>query len=380
MGFRGGGPENSNTWKYPGMPNSSQKYYVGCDVSDKETALCIVNNDGDIVRETMVPSEPDDIAAYFQSTDLTFERIGLEASSLSIWLCRALAEAGYPVICIETYKSSAFLAAQKMKTDRNDARGIAQMMRCGLYSEVHIKSDASQRFKMLLNNRRFLVEQRVDIENQIRGSLKVFGLKIGPVSERQYEARVRELITGDGELEMAVSPLLEQRAAGVARIQELEAMLATAAKTDAVCRLLMTAPGIGPLTALLYKAVIDDPTRFKRSRDVPAQLGLVPRKYASGETDYNGGITKAGDVMLRHHLYRAAATLTQNSARPCKLKEWGRNLRKRSSYKSSTVAVARKLSIILHRMWMDGAEFDWGPRQPKCSGEKRGETELLIAA
>ncbi len=353
-----------------------QKYYVGCDVSDKETAICIVNGDGTIVREAVVPSEPGDIIAYFQSTALMFESVGLEASSVSIWLCRMLAEAGYPTICIETHRSSAFLAAQKMKTDRNDARGIAQMMRCGLYSEVHIKSDASQRFKMLLNNRRFLVEQRVDIENQIRGTLKVFGLKVGSVTDKQYEPRVRELITGDGELEAAVIPLLEHRAFGVERIQALETMLATAAKNDEVCRLLMTAPGIGPLTALLYKAVIDNPTRFKCSRDVPAQLGLVPRKYASGETDYNGGITKAGDVMLRHHLYRAAATLTQNSARPCKLKDWGRNLRKRSSYKVATVAVARKLSIILHRMWMDGTEFDWADRQRKGTGE----TEYSIAA
>lgn len=358
------------------MNNPSQQHYVGCDVSDKETAICIVNNNGDIVREAMVPSEPDDIIAYLHSTGLTFERIGLEASGLAIWLCRMLIQADLPAICIESYKASVFLAAQKMKTDRNDARGIGQMMRCGLYSEVHIKSDASQRFKMLLNNRRFLVEQRVDIENQIRGTLKVFGLKVGPATDKQYEPRVLKLIDGDGELEAAVLPLLEHRAFGVERILALETMLATAAKNDEVCRLLMTAPGIGPLTALLYKAVIDDPTRFRHSRDVPAQLGLVPRKYASGETDYNGGITKAGDVMLRHHLYRAAATLTQNSARPCKLKDWGRDLRKRSSYKSATVAVARKLSIILHRMWMDGTEFDWASRQRKGADK----TEFSIAA
>lgn len=358
------------------MNNLSQQHHVGCDISDKETAICIVNNNGDIVHEAMVPSEPDDIIAFLQSTALTFERIGLEASGLAIWLCRMLIQADFPAVCIESYKTSVFLAAQKMKTDRNDARGIAQMMRCGLYSEVHIKSDTSQRFKMLLNNRRFLVEQRVDIENQIRGTLKVFGLKVGPATDKQYEPRVRELIDGDGELEMAVSPLLELRAFGVERILVLEAMLATAARNDEVCRLLMTAPGIGPLTALLYKAVIDDPIRFKYSRDVPAQLGLVPRKFASGETDYNGGITKAGDMMLRHHLYRAAATLTQNSARPCKLKDWGRNLRKRSSYKSATVAVARKLSIILHRMWMDGTEFDWADRQRKGTDK----TEHSIAA
>lgn len=349
------------------MNTLHEKYYVGCDVSDKETAICIINSNGVIMWETMVPSEPDDIIGYLQSTELSFERIGIEASGLAIWLCRMLLQAGYPAICIETYKASVFLAAQKMKTDRNDARGIAQMMRCGLYSEVHIKSDTSQRFKMLLNNRRFMVEQRVDIENQIRGTLKVFGLKVGSATDKQYEPRVRELICGDGELEAAVIPLLDHRASGMQRIHELETMLASAARNDEVCRLLMTAPGIGPLTALLYKAVIDDPGRFKYSKDVPAQLGLVPRKYASGQTDYNSGISKAGDMMLRHHLYRAAATLTQNSARPCKLKDWGRNLRKRSSYKSATVAVARKLSIILHRMWLDGTEFDWADRQRKDS-------------
>jgi len=189
------------------------------------------------------------------------------------------------------------------------------------------------------------------------------------VSEKQYDGRVRELIMGDGELEVAILPLLEQRASGVERIKALEQMLATAAKHDPVCRLLMTAPGIGHLTAILFKAVIDDPARFKRSRDVPAQLGLVPRKYASGETDYNGRITKAGDVMLRHHLYRAAATLMQTNARPCALKKWGRNLRNRSSYKNSTVAVARKLSIILHAMWVSGQEFDWSDSPMSHSDE-----------
>lgn len=141
------------------MNNTQQKYYAGLDISDQSTAICILDNDGNILRETMVPSEPEDIAAYFKSSKLKFDRIGLEASSISIWLCRMLIEANYPVICIETYKSSAFLAAQKMKTDKNDARGIAQMMRCSLYSEVHIKSDASQRFKMLINNCQFLVSQ-----------------------------------------------------------------------------------------------------------------------------------------------------------------------------------------------------------------------------
>ncbi len=341
------------------MNRDFKAHYVGLDISDKTTAVCIIDVNGDIIKEGVTDSEPDDIADYLLSNAGNTKIIGLEACGIAIWLCRELLSRGFPAVCIETYRTSVFLAAQKMKTDKNDARGIAQMMRCNLYRAVHIKSDTSQRIKMLINNRRFLVEQRVDIENQIRGSLKVFGLKIGAVSEKQYDARVRKLITGDGELEIAILPLLEQRASGLTRIKELEQILHMAAKNDPICRLLMTAPGVGPLTAILFKAVIDDPTRFKRSRDVPAQLGLVPRKYASGETDYNGRITKAGDIMIRHHLYRAAATLTQTNARPCALKKWGRNLRKRSSYKSATVAVARKLSIVLHAMWVNEKKFDW---------------------
>ena len=346
------------------MDNDISKFYVGCDVSDKTIAICIMDNDGKIVKEGTAPSEPSDVIEYLKASNVQFTRIGFEAGGIAIWLCRRLLEEGYPAICIETHKASVFLSAQKMKTDKNDARGIAQMMRCGLYSAVHIKSDESQRLKMLINNRRFLVEQRVDIENQIRGTLKVFGLKIGAVTEKQYEARVRELIQADGELEVSLIPLLEQRCSGVECIKTLVKVLMTAVKHDPVCQLLMTAPGVGFLTAILYKAVIDDPTRFRRSKDVPAQLGLVPRKYASGEVDYNGRITKAGDTMLRHHLYKAAEVLTQKNARPCELKNWGRSLRKRSSYKGSTIAVARKLSMILHRMWMDGSAFQWEECMP----------------
>ncbi len=342
------------------MNKALENHYVGCDVSDKSTAICIVNYNGEIVDEGSIPSDPTEIATFIKKSKSAIARIGIEASNLSIWLCRSLLEAGLPVICVETHKASAFLAAQKMKTDKNDARGLAQMMRCGLYNEVHIKSDANQRIKMLVNNRRFLVSQRVDTENQIRGSLKVFGLKVGSVTEYQYDGRVKEIISGDGELETAVLPLLEQRASGILHVKALDRILLTAAKNDPVCRLLMTAPGVGYLTAILYKAVIDDPSRFRHSKDVPAQLGLVPRKYASGEMDYNGRITKAGDSMLRQHLYTAAVSLTKHTAKPCALKRWGQELRNRgASYKSSNVAVARKLSIILHRMWVDGTEYDW---------------------
>jgi len=354
--------------------NVNEKYYVGLDVSSKKTAVCIVDYEGNIIHEAMVDTEPLCIDICIKSTGFAVTKVGIESTNLAIWLCRELSDLGYTIICVESHHASAFMSAQKIKTDRNDARGLAQLMRCKLYKEVHIKSDESQRLKLLLNNRRFLVEQRVNTENQIRGSLKTFGLMIGGVTKTHYSRRVRELIDGDGELEVAVLPLLDHRDSCFEHITSLDKLLVRAAKTDPVSRLLMTAPGVGPLTAMLYKAVVDDPTRFKRSRDIAPHLGLVPQKYASGEVDYNGSITRAGDSMLRYHLYKAAESATRQSARPSPLKKWARTLEKRSSYKVSRVAVARKLSIILHRMWMDGTEYDWS--RP---GEGKKELVSMVA-
>jgi transposase len=264
------------------------KYYVGLYVSMKETAVCIMDQDGTIMFEKMVPTEPKDIDTYLADKGFLYERIGIEASNLSIWLHKKLEQSGYAIIMIETHHAKAAMAAQNVKTDRNDARGIAQMMRTGWFKAVHVKSDHSQRLKMILNNRKCLVQQRLVFENQIRGTIKTFGLKTGEVTVRQYEGRIRELIDGDGELEVAIVPLLEVRSLILVQIHGLEKLLNHAAKVDAVCRQLMSIPGIGPLTAILFKAVIDDPTRFKRSKNVPVHLGLTPRKYASGEIDYNG--------------------------------------------------------------------------------------------
>jgi len=335
------------------------KYYVGLDVSMKETAICIMDQDGKIMHEKMVTTEPEDISKYLASKKYPFERIGIEASNLAIWLYKTLNASGYRIVCIETHHAKAAMAAQNVKTDKNDARGIAQMMRTGWYKPVHIKSENSQRLKMVINNRKCLVGQRLVIENQIRGTLKTFGLKVGETTRHKYESRIRELIEGDGELEIAIHPLLDVRALIVKQIQMLEKLLATAAKNDQICRNFMSIPGVGPLTALLFKAVIDDPKRFRRSRHVPVHLGLTPRKYASGEVDYNGRITKCGDDLLRNHLYEAAAVVLRQTTKKNELKSWGLSIAKRSSTKNARVAVARKLAVIMHRMWLDCTEFDW---------------------
>jgi len=343
------------------------KYYVGLDISNDETAICVADYDGTIIKEGMVATEPAAIQKFLRSTKLSYERIGLEAGNLSIWLYWALHKSGYPVTCIDARHAHAVIGIQNVKTDKNDARAIAHLMRTNLFSSVHVKSDESQRVKMLVNNRRCLVDQRVVLENQIRGSLKVFGLKTGKVTTKQYDGRVRDLIDGDGELEAGVFPLLDARSFLMCEINTLNKMLMTLAKNDPVCRLLTTVPGVGPLTAVLYKAVIDDPSRFKKSKDVAAHAGITPRKYASGEVDYNGRITKCGDTMLRSHLFEAASIILRPTMKTNPIKQWGTRIAKRSSLKNARVAVARKLTIVMHRMWMDGTEFDWGSVSPQES-------------
>lgn len=340
------------------------KLYAGLDISTSETAICIVDQDGIKIKEGFASTEPDAIGTFLNSV-APIEKIGMEAGNLSIWLYWKLLECGFHVVCIDARHANALIGIQSVKTDKNDARVIANMMRANLFRAVHVKSDSSQRIKMLVNNRRCLVDQRVLLENQIRGTLKTFGFKTGEVTPKQYEPRIRELIEGDGELEAGIYPILKVRQSIQQEVACLDKKLAQLARNDPVCQRLTTIPSVGVLTAVLYKAVIDDPTRFKRSKDVAAHIGLTPRKYASGETDYNGRITKCGDAMLRNHLYEAASIILRPSTKRNPIKNWGLRVAKRSGLKNARVAVARKLAVTMHRMWLDETEFDWGQQLPE---------------
>jgi transposase len=336
------------------------KYFAGLDVSMEQTSVCIVDQDGAVVREGRAATDPASIEKYLKATGLAFERVGFESGPCSAWLYKGLIAAGLAAICMDARHTHAALKAQNVKTDRNDARGLAQIVRTGWYKPAHVKSGERQKRRMLLNTRKTLLEQRIELENQIRGSLKVFGLKVGQVTPVRYEARVRELIKGDEELSACVEPLLKVRACVMAECRDADRKLRAFAAGDAVCRRFMSIPGVGPLTALAYKTSIDDPQRFAKSANVGVHLGLTPRKYASGEIDYNGRITKCGDPLTRNHLYEAAAVLMRRSMKTSALKRWGTRIAKRGSMKKAYVAVARKLAVIMHRMWVDGTEFDFG--------------------
>ena len=337
----------------------SMDYFAGLDVSVKDTSVCIVDGTGKIVREVKVASEPAALLAVLTQADCRFKRIGLEAGPLSQWLFSALGEANLPVICVETRHMRAVLQAQINKTDRNDARGIAQMMRVGLYRPVHVKTLRSQKLRMLLTHRKLLQSKSIAIENDLRGTLRNFGLKVGVAGTAKFEARIRELVENLPDLAALVEPLLVVRRVLREQIAVLHRRLLVIVRNDEVCRRLMTTPGVGPVVALTYRATIDVPARFRNSRAVGAVMGLTPCKYQSGESDRTGAISKCGDEMLRVMLYEAAQILLMRSTKWSWLKAWAMQIARRRGIKKAIVALARRLAVIMHRIWVDGTEFRW---------------------
>ncbi len=334
-------------------------HFAGLDVSVNETSVCIVDDTGRIVREAKAASEPDALLAVLKNPTYHFKRIGLEAGPLSQWLYSALGEANLPVICVETRHMRAVLKAQINKTDRNDARGIAQMMRVGLYRPVHVKTLRSQKLRMLLTHRKLLQSKAIAIDNDLRGTLRNFGLKVGVVGAARFEARIKELIENIPDLAVLIEPLLVVRRVLREQIAVLHRRLLAIVRDDEVCRRLMTVPGVGPVVALTYRATVDVPTRFRNSRAVGAVLGLTPCKHQSGESDRTGAISKCGDEMMRVMLYEAAQILLMRSARWSWLKAWAMQITGRRGLKKAIVALARRLAVIMHRIWMDGTEFRW---------------------
>ena len=319
------------------------EHFAGLDVSVKETSVCIVDETGKIIREVKVASEPDALLLVLTKPAYHFKRIGLEAGPLSQWLFSALVEAGLPAICVETRHMRAALKAQINKTDRNDARGIAQMMRAGLYRPVHVKTLRSQKLRMLLTHRKLLQSKAIAIENDLRATLRNFGLKVGVVGTVKFESRIKQLVENVPDLVVLVEPLLVVRRA--LREQILHRRLLTIVRDDDVCRRLMTVPGVGPVVTLTYRATVDVPARFRNSKAVGAVLGLTPSKYQSGEIDRTGAISKCGDEMMRVMLYEAAHIMLVRSKKWSWLKAWAMQIARRRGLKKAVVALARRLAV-----------------------------------
>jgi transposase len=336
------------------------EYYAGIDVSLERSSICVVDATGKIVREVKVPSEPETLVGFFRQLGLPMTRVGLEAGPLSQWLYAGLTKAGLEVVLLETRQVKAALSAMIVKTDRKDARGIAQLLRMGWFRPVHCKSPPVQEVRALLVGRKLLQGKLLDVELSLRGILRGFGLKVGTVSKGRFVARIRELVTGQATLERVVEPMLRAREALRTEYCALHRAVLGIVRDDGVCRRLMTVPGVGALVAITFTSAVDEPGRFARSRAVGAHFGLTPKKYQSGETDVTGGISKVGDAMVRTVLYEAANVMLTRAGRFSTLKRWAIEVAGRRGMKRAKVALARKLATVLHRMWVDETSFRFG--------------------
>ena len=330
--------------------------YIGLDVSLASTAICVVSAHGKVMKETAAASEPEELVRALRSLPGTVVGVALEAGPLSQWLHKHLTEAGFDTVLMETRQVKGALKAMPIKTDRRDAEGIARLLQMGWFRPVHCKSVSAQEMRALLSSRKSIQRAMIGIELSIRGLLRNFGLKMGKIAKGRFEERVRELVEGNPMLNAAANPILASRRVLRKELAGLEKLLRDHAKSDPVCRQLMTMPGVGALVALTVKSAIDDPSRFRSAKDVGPWVGLTPRREQSGERDIVGQITRAGDAGLRTALYQAAIVMLQRG-RPSWLTAWALGVAKRRGKKRATVALARRIGVVLHRMWRDGTEF-----------------------
>lgn len=368
------------------------KYYVGLDISNKETSICIVDIEGNIVKEAKVLSDPASIHRYLLKTGLYLEKIGIEAGALSHWLVSGLRVYKWNVICIDSRLMAAILAVNINKTDRNDARAIANAMRCNNYKDVHIKSIESIKINCLLTARKTLVRQRTQLNGVIRGILKTFGIKL-PKGKKTVQDAINEALAFDEftPQEQRLSSkvdwsVIDTLVACCKKIEEqlkiLEQKLESLAKQDRVIQRFLTHDGVGIVTAMTFKAEIDDPKRFRKSRSVGAYMGMTPSQCSSGEIVKQGRVSKHGSNECRALLHEAGLVLITRTRKKSKLRSWGLKKKHKLKTQKAAMAVGRKIAVNLHKMWIEERDFDrqldvdgFCPEEALLEGEKQRKKE-----
>ncbi|WP_316196015.1 IS110 family transposase [Bradyrhizobium sp. SZCCHNRI3052] len=334
------------------------EFFCGLDVGMDQTATCVVDDKGEVLLEVAVMTDPDAIKGALSPYLGRLRRVGHEAGALSPWLHGELLRLGLPAICLETQHVRAALHAQRNKTDRADALGIAHIMRTGWFRRAHIKTAPCYRLRLLLTHRRNLKRKFLDLENAIRHSLKAFGIRLNRIGRGAFAQAVRDAVAGDALISELIDAMLNARAALWKEYCRLHGLVVKLVAGHELCRRFMQIPGVGPIAALSFMTAIDDPSRFRRSRDVAAYFGLTSRRWQSGTSiDVQGPISKAGDADVRRALYEAASALLTRFKRRDKVKTWGLAVAKRSGHRKAVVAVARKLAVIMHAMWCDGTAY-----------------------
>jgi len=333
--------------------------FVGLDVSQKLTAICVVDETGRRLWRGQCVTDPERIEQAVRGHAGKDARIGIETGPMTPWLVHALRGRGLDVVCLDARHASAALKMQMNKTDQNDAEGLAQIMRTGWYRSVHVKSLDAHRARALLGARAQLVGMTTRLSNHIRGLLKTFGLLPGAMRGLRFDQRVEAMLADRDDLAPIVRPMLLAWRQLREQIAVFDKKVRTLAKKDPTCRLLMSVPGIGVVSVLAYVSTVEDPARFTRSRSVGAHMGLTPRQYQSGEVDRSGRISRCGDTLARTLMYEAAVVLLTRVKRASALKDWAQAIAKRSGPGKARVALARKLSVILHSIWRSGEPFRW---------------------
>ena len=333
--------------------------YVGLDVSQRLTAICVVDDSGRRLWRGQCPSDPEQIERTVRRHGGDDARIGIETGPMTPWLVHELRGRGLAVTCLDARHARAALKMQINKTDQNDAEGLAQIMRTGWYRSVHVKSFDSHRARALLGARAQLVGMTTRLSNHIRGVLKTFGMLPGAGRGLAFDRRVETLLADRAEEAPIVRPMLAAWRQLRQQIATFDKAVRVLVKSNPTCRHLMGVPGIGVLSVLAYVSTVEDPARFGRSRSVGAHLGLTPKQYQSGEIDRSGRISKCGDALAGTLMYEAAVVLMTRVKRALVLKDWARSIAKRSGAGKARVALARKLAVILHSMWRSGEPFHW---------------------
>src|SRR3984957_15736686 len=325
--------------------------YAGIDGSLEYSSVGIVDGGGKIVGEGKVASEPAALIGYFQSLGFALSRIGLEAGPLSQWLYAAMKQAGLAVELLETRHVHDAFKAMPVKSDRNDARGIAQLMRLGWFRPVHCKSIAAQEVRAMLTARKLMQSKLRDVENHLRGILRGFGLKVGHTTARSFAGRICDLVSGQANLAAITQALLAVHAVLLREFNGFEKRVRIMARTHVQAKLLMTTPAVGPIVGLTYACAIDDPTRFKSSKQTGAHFGLTPKKYQSGQTDYTGRISKIGDAAVREALYQAAHVMLTKPVKGCsRLKSWAMRIARRAGRRKAKAALPHKVAAVMPRL------------------------------
>jgi transposase len=334
-------------------------HFVGLDVSQKMTALCVVDENGSPIWRGVCVSEPERIEQAVRRYAGSDARLGIETGAMTPWLVHELRSRKLDVVCLDARHARAALKMQINKTDQNDAEGLAQIVRTGWYRSVHVKSLDAQRARSLLGARAQLVGMATRLSNHIRGILKTFGVLPGGVRGVRFDRRVQAQLVERPDLAPIVGPMLATWRQLREQIKAFDKSVRKLVQASAKCRLLMSVPGVGPLTVLAYVSTVEDPARFKNSRSVGAHLGLTPRQYQSGEIDRSGRISRCGDVLARTLMYEAAVVILTRVRRHSHLKEWALAIARKSGPGKARVALARKLSVVLHSIWRSGEPFRW---------------------